>query len=418
MKRIAALRSLLCIAPTLGLVACITPPPPPLGGPVTVTTLDADEQALWKESRELQYKIEVSGLHFEDAEVDRYLARVLERVTPPALREASLEPRVEVISNVNLHGYSFANGVVYLHTALLSILEDETQLAIVLSRELAHVAGRHALHAKRQQRLQADSLAWIGVGSTLVDGGGEAKLLIQAAALTSAAGFHHSLETAADAKGLAALDRAGYAVSGTPALYESTLEYLAEVHKQGVWGWAPFTPPLPVTARITGLKTLIANEYADQAAARPPVLDPSAFARALYPAMLRQSELELASGLFVSAESTARRATKARPDDTRGWVLLGRALQGQRTKPVQGLAVPRLRDVRAAFGQALQLDSRHAEATRELGMTFYRKRGTARSQEDAKEARRHFRRYLRLAPRADDRDYVRGYLDELDQEVR
>lgn len=416
MRRRSAFPSALALAVALG--ACAYVPLPPLGGGLTTQNLDPDEQSLWKKSRELQHEIESSGLLFEDRELDAYLARVLRRVTPDELTAAGVEPRVQVISDVHMHAYSFANGVIYVHTALLARLLDETQLATVLTRELAHVVHRHSLRAHRDKRAQADTLAWVGVGATLVEGGGNAKLLAQAASITSMAGFHHLLETEADAKGLASLHAAGYDVRATPDFFQMTVDYQAELHAQGPWAWAAFTPPPHMVARISGYETLIAQQYANAGAERAPIADPKTFRGKLQGATRRQAELELAAGLFASAEQTARLATEARPDDPDAWILLGQALQGQRGKAAPGKKVPPIHEVREAFGEALRVDRRNPEATRELGMSFYRKSAPERTPEASEQALHYLRRYLALAPAAEDADYVRGYVRELEGERR
>lgn len=413
----ASHRSLLACALLLaGTLACVTPPLPPLDDERTTAQLEPDEQALWKSSREIQYEIESSGLLFDDSGVDAYLARVLDRCTPARLREAGLAPRIEVVSDLNIDGYSFANGVIYIHTALLAQMTDETMLASMLTRELAHIMNRNALRAKRLQRASADTLAWIGVGSTLVQGGGNVKLLVQAASMTTAVGFHHTIETIADQQGLTFLDEAGYAVGEAPLLYERTIAYLADVHAQGVWGWAPFTPPPQVVARVNGMNQLIATQYPDQRQTRPPFVDADGFRREIHPVTMRQAELELAAGLFRTAEQTARLATESAPRAARPWLLLGKALSGQRAKPIPGRSTPSVQQVRAAFEEALRRDSRNADAVREIAMTYYRPTGTARSREDTDAALRSFRRYLQLAPRAKDRAYVEGYIEELSGE--
>ncbi len=413
------LGKLAALALLIGLVAgCATAPLPPFGADRTTAMLEPDERALWKESRELQYKIRLSGLLFEDPTLDAYLGEVLQRATPEPIRAAGIEPRVEVISDVNIDGYSFANGVIYIHTGLLAHMRDETQLATLLTRELAHVHHRHALRAKRDARSSADTLAWIGVGATLVEGGGQMKLLAQAASITSAIGFAHELETTADATGLEFLDAAGYAVGGTPDFYRMTVEYLAEVHAQGVWGWAPFAPPPQISARISGMESLIASTYPSQVARRGPSIDAAAFRSKIHPATLRQAELERAAGLFLSAAQTAELATASAPRDARAWILLGHARMGQRSKPLPGRPVPSIQNVRAAFEGALRVDPRNAEATRELGMTYYRVTGSSRAPEDAREALRYLREYERLAPDAGDLEYVDRYIDELERETR
>ena len=396
-----------------GVVGCATPPLPPMGADRTTTQLDPDEQALWKESRAIQYEIESAGLHFENAAVDDYLAQVLERSTPARMKQAGLEPRIEVISDINIDGYSFANGVIYIHTALLAQMTDETMLATMLTREMAHIVNRNALRAKREKRRNADTMAWIGVGSSMVEGGGNAKLLVQAAQMTSAVNFHHTIETIADERGLEFLDEAGYAVGDTPRLYETTIAYIGEVHAQGVWGWVPFVPPAPVVARVQGMKTLIQTKYPDQQATRPPLLDADAFERRIHPVTIRQVELELAAGLFLSAEKTARRATESDTRDPKPWILLGRALSGQRTKPIPNQPTPSITQVREAFEEALRRDGRSAVAVRELAMSYYKTNGTSRSAEDSKRALDRFRLYLRMDPKARDREYVESYIREL-----
>lgn len=411
----SARRGLLLLAAVVLLVAvgCATPPLPPMGADRTTAQLDPDEQALWKESRAIQYEIESAGLHFEDAAVDAYMAQVLERATPARMRQAGLEPRIEVISDINIDGYSFANGVIYIHTALLAQMTDETMLAAMLTREMAHIVNRNALRAKREKRRNADTMAWIGVGSSMVEGGGNAKLLVQAASMTSAVNFHHTIETIADERGLEFLDEAGYAVGDTPRLYETTIAYIGEVHAQGVWGWVPFVPPPPVVARVQGMKTLIQKKYPSQRARRAPILEPEAFRRRIHPVTIRQAELELAAGLFRSAEKTARRATESDPRDAAPWILLGRALAGQRTKPIPNQPTPSITQVRDAFEEALRRDERSAVAVRELAMSYYKTNGTSRSAEDSKQALDRFRRYLRMDPKARDREYVESYIREL-----
>ena len=359
-------------------LGCVVPPAPlaPLGLERSVENLDADEAALWKDSREIQYKIEVSGLLFEDAALESYMQQVLKRVTPAEVTQAGIEPKIRIISDVNIDGYSFANGVIYIHTGLLSRMQSESQLAALLSRELAHVVQRHALQAQRDKRLRADTMAWIGVGATVVEGGANYALLIKAASMTSAVGFAHHLETAADAKGLAIMEAADYPVAETLGLYDASLAHLAEVHLQGAWGWAPFAPPPPITARITGYKALIATQYADQAAGRPPIEAEPGFRRRVHRATLHQCDLELAKGLFVSAETCARLATESGPRDAKAWTTLGRALAGQRANPLAGREIPPIQDVRGAYAQALSVDAR-------------KRRSDARARHDLLPAHRH-----------------------------
>ena len=407
---------LIAVLVALGTAACLAPPLAPLDDELDASQLAADEQYLWKKSRETQYAVESSGLLLEDPTLDGYLSQVLQRVTPPQLVAAGVEPRVQVISDVRIHGYSFANGVIYLHTALLSRMQNETELATVFTRELAHVINRHALRLERDKKIQADTMAWLGVAASVSEAGAGAKQLAQAFAISSAIGFPHMLETAADREGLTMLRDAGYEVAGAPQFFQNTVDYLAEIHTQGPLAWAPFSPPPQMTLRIAGYQSLIDTEFAGPAETRPPIADPATFRRNVHVATRRQAALELAAGLFYSAEVTARLATESDPRDPEAWVLLGDALQEQRMKPLAGRPLPSIRKVREAYSKALEIDPRHAAATRELGLSHYRKTSRYRSQESTREALTLLRRYLRISPDAQDADYIQGYLVELEAE--
>jgi len=418
-RRFTALLAVLGLAASVAGSGCVMPPLEPMGAERTAADLEIDEAALWKQPRQAQFEIESSGLVLEDATLDAYLESVLQRVTPDELRTAGLAPRVQVISDVRIHGYSFANGVIYLHTALLSRMQDETQLATVLTRELAHVIHRHTLRLKRDEKVRADVMAWLGVGASLSEYGGSAKLLVQAFSVSSAMGFPYALEVTADQKGLALLAAAGYDVREAPAFFQGTVDYLAEIHTQGPWAWAAFVAPAPMTARIAGYRKIVAADYGSFGAAdlRPPIASPERFRRQVQAATLRQAELELSAGLFVSAEKTARLAIETAPRDPDCWLLLGRALQGQRNQPLKGRPIPPIASLREVYGEVLEIDRRQPAALRELGLTYYRTTAQRRPRESSAQALDYFRRYLAASPRAADADYIRAYVSELETEL-
>lgn len=105
-------------------------------------------------------------------------------------------------------------------------MQDETQLATVFTRELAHVIHRHTLRLKSDEKARADVMAWVGVGASVSQYGGTAKLLAQAFSLSSAMGFPHALEVTADQKGLALVAAAGYDVREAPAFFQGTVDYI------------------------------------------------------------------------------------------------------------------------------------------------------------------------------------------------
>jgi predicted Zn-dependent protease len=118
---------------------------------------------------------------------------------------------VVLISDPGQNAYSFPDGAIYIHTGLLSHLESEAELALLLSHELAHVTRRHALRALAAgpaetdetifDRTLSDSLAWFH------------ELTAQkefAQPYAARASLRRSLEQEADRVGLDMVIKAGY----------------------------------------------------------------------------------------------------------------------------------------------------------------------------------------------------------------
>src|SRR5262249_13882115 len=85
--------------------------------------------------------------------LDAYLARIAERLFPASVRASSgLALRLGVIGDPTLSAFALPSGSIYLHTGLMSRLDNEAQLATVIAREITHVVERHALVSRREAR--------------------------------------------------------------------------------------------------------------------------------------------------------------------------------------------------------------------------------------------------------------------------
>ena len=67
---------------------------------------------------------------YDDPQLAEYLTKVTERVAAGA--------KVTVIADPTLGAFALPGGRVFVHTGLLSAVENEAQLAMILAREAAH----------------------------------------------------------------------------------------------------------------------------------------------------------------------------------------------------------------------------------------------------------------------------------------
>ncbi len=88
-----------------------------------------------------------------DETLTNYLVGLVTKLLPsrfknlPADHPASLNSRVYVVVDSTASASAYPDGSVYVNTGLLTMIENEAQLAAVLSRELAHITFHHPRRA-------------------------------------------------------------------------------------------------------------------------------------------------------------------------------------------------------------------------------------------------------------------------------
>jgi predicted Zn-dependent protease len=370
----------------------------PIGTGGQPFTPDADERLLWAQAeREATALLKRLRL-YDDPALAAYLAQLGERLTPEAARAAGgPSPSFTVIRDPTLNAFALPDGRVFIHTGLLAAVETEAQLALLLAREIAHVAHRDALAASRDGKVAParyeDALPLSPTAAAIL--GADAPL----ARLAAITGYGARAAREADAAALASLVRSGWDARRATAVWE-VLE--RESRERGALETFLLGSSPRLRARREAMHVL-----------RAPSVPAGGFETSDDFEMhrlrvSRENALEDArAGRFALARQQLDRVLAAAPGDATAHVYDGdlHRLRSQWAASAQERDVE-LEAALHAYARALALDPTRADVHRQLGLLHYQ-RG------DAAEARAEFQEYLRLAPGGADARRLAEYVREL-----
>ena len=124
----------------------------------------------------------------------------------PASERPELKYRVTILNSPAINAFALPGGALYVTRGLISLANDTSELASVLSHEMAHVVARHA--AIREDQIRAAVLNSRAISDTLSDP--QLGALALARSRLSIATFSRGQELEADAVGVGIASRAGY----------------------------------------------------------------------------------------------------------------------------------------------------------------------------------------------------------------
>lgn len=394
------------------LAACVSPSVRPIGAGGRAFEPAPDERRLWARAQSEEALLDRSRLH-EDPQLEEYLAGIGIRLLPGAARAAGgPSPRYRVILDPTLNAFAMPDGAVYVHSGLLSALENEAQLAVVLARELAHVVHRDALRVQREggempampavvevaagAAAAADGTAVLSPMTRVILGRG-----LRVAALAALGGYDETLERAADVEALAALRRAGYDPGEAPRLFARLGAVAVDrgVIERFALGSAGY-----LAARAESMAALLRPGGAAPGALR----EGEEFGRRLRALVRDNAGLDIAAGRFGLAERQLARVVTAAPRDALAWLAYGDLyrLRAQRAA-VSAERAALLEAALASYQRSIALDPRLAEPHRQLGLLYYQG-------DEPRKAREAFARYLAQAPDAPDAPRIEEYLRQLE----
>ncbi|WP_230530377.1 M48 family metalloprotease [Microvirga roseola] len=120
--------------------------------------------------------------------------------------------QVTILNSPVVNAFALPNGRLYVTRGLLALANDSSEVAAVLSHEIAHVTLRHA---SQRSELQARSALIKRVAENVLNDAEEAAV-VQSQARSSLASFSRAQELEADQVGVRVLARAGFDPYGAP----------------------------------------------------------------------------------------------------------------------------------------------------------------------------------------------------------
>ncbi|GAB4189184.1 MAG: M48 family metallopeptidase [Wenzhouxiangellaceae bacterium] len=218
------------LAITLALLLCLPLPAAAEDGRIQLPDLGATagnvipiavERAY---ARTLIHRMREAGILVEDPQITAFFADMGYNLASHS-DEPDRPYYFVVLDEPHLNAFAAPGGVIALHSGLILEASEESEVAGVLSHEIAHITQQHTARALEQARQVSIPLMLAMLGLILASGGsGEvaqaAVIGSQAASIQSQINFTRQNEYEADRIGIATLAAAGYRPQGMAGFFE------------------------------------------------------------------------------------------------------------------------------------------------------------------------------------------------------
>ena len=375
-----------------GVLACATTNLPTVGEMQSLQ-LQEDEKRLWNRSEEEQKRLNHSSYIYEDPILTAYVNDIAQKLIPENVKEKGLLVEVKIIKNPLLNAFAYPNGVIYVHTGILTKMENEAQLATLLGHEMTHITHRHTIENYRSVKNTTAVLATVQMAATPFGVyGGLANLLGSVGAMAAVTGYSRELETEADRGGLESMIKAGYDPREAPRLFELLKK---DVEEQKIKEPFFFGSHPRLQERIDNFNQFIVeNKSVTQG-----VRNTDRFMAQISSLLLENAQLDLSMGRFGSAQNGIERFLQEEPQNASGHYYLGELYRQKGDKDDWDRALKE-------YILAVEYDSSYPEPHKAIGLIYYKQGFKERSVKE-------FEQYLFMAPDAGDKGYIEQFIEEL-----
>ena len=145
------------------------------------------------------------GGAYEQPQLEALLARTVDRLVAASERP-DFKYKITILNSQAINAFALSNGQLYVTRGLIALANDTSELASVLSHEMAHVIARHAAFREDQAR---QAVIFSRVATDLL-GDPQMGALALARSKIALASFSRAQEFEADGIGVGISARAGY----------------------------------------------------------------------------------------------------------------------------------------------------------------------------------------------------------------
>jgi Peptidase family M48 len=173
---------------------------------------------------------------FADSKTQEYVRDLGDSLLPPGAKGTSkaLEFRFFVIEDSSINAFALPDGTVIVDTGLLGAVENEAQLAFVLSHEIAHVLQAHYWREVHETRAQRVTLLIAGIAASGFIGN-IGLFLAELGMASIVNGHQRELENQADRLGLQNIIQRGYDPRSAPGFMNIIIEHYGSRSASKLW---------------------------------------------------------------------------------------------------------------------------------------------------------------------------------------
>jgi predicted Zn-dependent protease len=187
--------------------------PPPINEEFKFGEVDLE---VLEQSDLLDRRLERDGLVLANEPVNAYLSGIGKSLIPKGLSIERVTWKFHAVRDPQPNAFALPNGSIYVTTGLLTLIDNESQLAAIIAHELTHVMRRHTYQHNRSNRkkfMTMNIMAAIGAYSPMGVVGAVITVVTTVAPFIMVAtmyGYSRDLEREADLKGVDMMISAEY----------------------------------------------------------------------------------------------------------------------------------------------------------------------------------------------------------------
>lgn len=188
--------------------------PPPVNEEFKFGKVDLE---MLEQSDLLDHRLERDGLVLTDEAANAYLNRLGQLLIPRGTTLEKVTWRFRILRDPQPNAFALPNGSIYVTTGLITLIDNESQLAAIIAHELTHVMRRHTYLQNRSNRkkfLTMNIMSAVGSYAPLSVVGAVITVVTTVAPIIMMAtifGYSRDLEREADLKGIDMMISAEYA---------------------------------------------------------------------------------------------------------------------------------------------------------------------------------------------------------------